>query len=903
METTDSLASLLRQYMAAVGWSERQLAERSDIPRGTIRNWLRGVVKKPRSWRDLIQVAAAMRLEINQVDQLLTSANHPPIFELRHLTQNDLEKKLLQPWLARMQKQQVNAPFQVIPDIPYFVGREEELATLRARLLQEHHTTLYMLYGMGGVGKTTLAARLAYDCRHHFSDGILWARVDTSSVMANLGLFADAYGVSVNQYSDEATRSQAVRNLLAGKRALIVLDNVERSEQVRRLLPPTGKCAVLITTRKRNLRVARGASHFHIRPFSTKREEAVTLFSHIVGKEAVHAEKKTFVAIADSLGHLPLATAIIAGRLAYEPGWTTARILQQLMETKKRLDAVADEDQSIHATFEIGYQALPAHLQTFFAALGVFEGDDFGLEAITAVTTTTLEEAHKNAVQLCSLSLLQHGKKDRFHLHPLLKDYARLQQKDPLIYKQSIQYFISFLKTHKNNYEIIDTEFLNLLGVLTQALEHNLLSLYVEGVHNISHFLTIRGLYDIAAFHLNRACQVAENISDLPNLVRLNNHLGQLEIRWGNVTKGIDSHKRSLHLAHLSEEPALIGDAYRYLGMAYHQQGDYKQAEQFWADGLALAKEHHLIRLQCTLLNGLGALAINDKADFKRAKQLYEEGLILARQLEDRPTSALILMNLGFLAFRAGDYKYTTQYYDESGQLADAIGFRLLQAILSQRQAQLLLAHTGAYQHAGKALIAGETIAKELNNPRVLAMLVTALGEYSLRLGNHNQAKTYLTQAHDLAKSVGDADLLIEVLRHRSILAATQKELSAAKSYIDQAHTLGKRVPDPWYRCQVLLSRGSLSFLQEDFSAASADWRMALDVAKQYSFEAQVGIAQLGLAQLAFASGDRAAMLAHGQQSLATFSKIDHIYQRTVQSWLLEPRYIWSLLHKPPTLK
>ncbi|WP_420628003.1 NB-ARC domain-containing protein [Candidatus Leptofilum sp.] len=892
METTASLAILLRQYMDEVGWSERQLAERANIPRGTIRNWLRGVVKKPRNWRDLIQTAAAMRLEISQVNQLLASANHPPFVDLWHQTQSESDKKWLRPWMTKLQEQQTRAPFQVIPDIPYFVGRERELAALRAKLRQESHTTLYVLHGMGGVGKTTLAARLAYECRHHFPDGVLWARVDTSSVMSILSLFADAYNVSVHQYSDEATRSQAVRNLLAGKQALIILDNVERSEQVRSLLPPTGNCAVLLTTRNRNLRVARGASHFHIRPLSTKRKEALILFSRIIGDSVVHTKKESFGDIAALLGHLPLAIAIIAGRLAYEPGWTTARILQQLKETKRRLDAVSDEDQSIHATFKVSYAALPVRLQSFFAALGIFEGDDFDLDAITAVTNTTLEEAHTNVIQLCSLSLMQHGKNDRFYLHPLLKDYAKLQLNDPHVHERAVRHFLAYLQKHKNDYDAVELEFQNTIGVLEQAYEHGHYSLYVEGVRDISQYLSIRGLYDIAAFHLTRACQVAGKTDDLPNLVKLSNRLGQLEIRWGNVQKGIESHQKSLQLAYTSEEPELIGEAYKYLGMAYHQQGEYEQAERFWSDGVELAQKHQLTQLHCTLLNGLGALAVNDKADFEQAKRLYEEGLALAQQLEDKPTSALILMNLGFLAFRAGDYKQTKRCYDESCDLANAVGFRLLQAILSQRQAHLHMAHIGDYGQAGQTLIAGEAIAQELNNPRVLTLLVTALGECSWQLRDLPQAEAYFSRALELTKSVGDADLLIDVLRHKANLAILQNEFLQAGSYLEQATALAEQVRDPWYHCHILLSKGSLSLAQEKLSFADSNWHMALEMAEKYAFKAQVGFAQFGLALLAFANGDKDAMLTYGQNSLATFTKIDHVHQKAVQQWLSDPRHI-----------
>ena len=61
--------------------------------------------------------------------------------------------------------------------------------------------TLYSLEGMAGVGKTILAAHLAYRLRPHFFDGILWAQLDTSDTMEILSAFAEAYNRDPSFYA------------------------------------------------------------------------------------------------------------------------------------------------------------------------------------------------------------------------------------------------------------------------------------------------------------------------------------------------------------------------------------------------------------------------------------------------------------------------------------------------------------------------------------------------------------------------------------------------------------------------------------------------------------------------------------------------------------------------------
>ena len=158
-------------------------------------------------------------------------------------------------------------------------GREAYLQTLEPVLLADHHETTYVLEGAAGVGKTALAGRLAYRLRPYLPDGVLWARLDTSNPMSILRLFAAAYERDVTAYDDLESRSAAVRALLADKRALIVLDNAQSSQEIQPLLPPSGSCAILVTTRRRHLALT-GARRFHLEPFAV--EETLVLFARML---------------------------------------------------------------------------------------------------------------------------------------------------------------------------------------------------------------------------------------------------------------------------------------------------------------------------------------------------------------------------------------------------------------------------------------------------------------------------------------------------------------------------------------------------------------------------------------------------------------------------------------------
>lgn len=339
MQAVPDLADLLAKYVTRSTYKPAQLAKLSGIPKPTIVNWLTGRVKKPRVWQDLLKLAAVLHLSAAEASELLVTTGHPPLDELLTLYDKEPHHTLLAPWLDTIQQNQAKVPFQAIPDLPYFVGREEELQSIKDVLLNGPQNKFCSLQGMAGTGKTTLAAHLAYRLRPFFPDGILWARVDTSTPLTILSTFATAFGHDVNEHTNLDDRSRIVRDLLADKRVLIVLDNVQTSSEVKPLLPPTtGTCAVLMTTRRHDLSVTYGMQRFSLGPFDEEQQEALSLFQKVLGGERVQKEIDTLAEIAELLGHLPLAIVIIANRLAYEPGWQASDILERLRHEKKRID-------------------------------------------------------------------------------------------------------------------------------------------------------------------------------------------------------------------------------------------------------------------------------------------------------------------------------------------------------------------------------------------------------------------------------------------------------------------------------------------------------------------------------------------------------------------------------------
>ncbi len=270
-------------------------------------------------------------------------------------------------------------PFQALPPARHFVGRVAEARQTIDHLRGENATPL-ALVGMGGVGKSSLAAQIAHDLRSDFADGVLWGSPAASHPTAILDSWAQAYGYDLARLSDAASKAAVVRDLLAGKRTLVVLDDVPSAESARLLLPGGVTCRVLITTRSREVAHALGADTLLLP--SLRGKESLTLFTRTLNDERANADPAAARQICATLDHLPLAVEIAGQRLRTRPERTLAEFAHRLQGVQTVLSELRVSDRAVRASFETSWAALEPALQTTFARLAVFVARPFAADPV-----------------------------------------------------------------------------------------------------------------------------------------------------------------------------------------------------------------------------------------------------------------------------------------------------------------------------------------------------------------------------------------------------------------------------------------------------------------------------------------------------------------------------------------
>ncbi len=718
----DQFTAVLGKYVYRSAYTPGQLASLTGVPKMTLVNWLNGRVKRPRGWQRVVAVAVALRLTESETDELLAAAAQSTIQELRGRVTDESEQERLAFWQTAVP---IAPPFQAVALPPYFVGREAERATLGAGLREETQTAVYCLHGMAGVGKTSLAAQIAYDLRQHFADGVLWARLDSSDTLSILAAFAQAYQRDVSHCLDVASRSGVVRDLLSSRQVLIVLDNAETSEQIEPLLPPTGNCAVLVTTRRQDLAVLVGAKRVELRPFSPDAATSLALFAQILGEERVQMEADLLTEMATELGHLPLALVIAASRLAYEPGWQTAQFGERLRQVSQRLQALRYETQNVRRSFQVSYDWLDDEARQLFIAAGKLGRQEFSAAAVVALTLLAEEGVADGLRRLFSLSLVQGGTDGRYVLHPLLHDFAQsLETTEPMA-ERLVSYWLSFVSKHRYEPEMIVREMghvevaaqmaMQMVGKdgmkrpLRQLLDALMPTLLTRGAHLLAekyltqaqavlvedqvHFaegqswlLLRRGQLERERHHLETAeqqltagLQLARQQKDAGLEAQLLTELGIVYNCMGQMARSKSFLLEAMPLARLATVAA--GDSLlnilEELGILALMEDDGERAKSYYQEGYALAEARGNGAQRVMFLKSLGALAhVDGEAD--EAKRLFERGFGLAQQLQFHKGMMALGNNLGVVCFNAGEMKMAVEMlqvaYDEAVRLDDENG-------------------------------------------------------------------------------------------------------------------------------------------------------------------------------------------------------------------------------------
>lgn len=655
-------------------------------------------------------------------------------------------------------------PAQLPADIGDFTGRERQISAL-AELLAgrrargEGTALVCAITGAGGLGKTSLAVHVAHRLDARFPGGQLYVDLRGTGPAARepadiLGDILRDLGVPDALIPDgEDARSARYRSIVANRRLLIVLDNARDSAQVRPLLPGSGACRVLVTSRNR----MPGLNCARLDLEVLTPAEARALFTAIVGDRA-EAEADATTAVLAVCGGLPLAIRIAGARLVSRPGWSIAGFAGRLADQRRLLDELHVEDLAVRASFDVSYASLghgagPAEQRAgaagAFCLLGLFPGPEISLPAAAALIGQTRAGTEAALEHLVDSSLLDSPAQNRYRMHDLLRVYAAGlatrdlsdEERADAIERLTLWYLSAVVAADKLLWPHLRRpptpsadpghpapEF----STLDQALQW--LDLERPGLIEVARLAESHRLDELtsliaifAAGYYLRRCYWLDWLSVNENGLRSARRLGErtLEARLltsrgialGSVhadDQAAECFTAALRLREGLDDPAGSASTRVNLGSLLKRQGRYDEAVTCLTQALEQARRAGIRSTEATALGNLGTC--HDRlGNYPQALSFQEASLAICREIGNRDGESTALMNIG-------------EVYLHSGRPDEALSC-LRQALGIARSTH------GRYEEA---------------------LVLTNLGRATIELGQTAAARVHLNEALSIWRALDD---------------------------------------------------------------------------------------------------------------------------------------------------
>ncbi|GGZ62377.1 hypothetical protein GCM10010344_30770 [Streptomyces bluensis] len=621
------------------------------------------------------------------------------------------------------------------PTARQFLGRERELKELRADIESAGLETLsgrkaprarvLLIAGRPGYGRTALAEELARQVAESYPDGVLRARLtepDGTRVPIERAAreLLSALDLPTPPGADEDDLSAALRDALADRRALLLLDDAADAEQVDALLPDNPECLVVAVSGGPLTGIS------DVRPCTLgglDTKSAVELLSRFTGSVRVTVDPRAAEELVLECTGQP-AALMLAG------GWLAARPKAAVADLARHLNAADDEGPPLARVFRLAYGSLLSPAARILRLLSLAPAGLVDPHTASALAGCSVGAARTTLDDFVALGFLHavDSPLPQYEvpacLQPMLRTLAEKQDRPAelqLARARMLERTLRLLQSCRTITETDSAQARDKLQEMPRALRfptpraaedwlrirrpallaaarlavadgeldtlaRRLMSQLVRTM--VAHFGTQAAAPDLYGIH-RLVLDVAERRKLPREKAAALLNLADLDARTGRTNEALARYRAALDAAREANDPYATGRAMESVGGAHQELGDYERAADWYGRALAqrLARDE---RADAARLYGRIAGTHTCVGRYSEALRNWSSALTGYRRLGDVGGQARALSEMGRVQEYAGRYEESLAICQEALQWARRAEDTRLQAALHVRLADTL---------------------------------------------------------------------------------------------------------------------------------------------------------------------------------------------------------------------
>jgi tetratricopeptide (TPR) repeat protein len=552
------------------------------------------------------------------------------------------------------------------------IGRDDLITRIRG-FLDENERVL--LQGLGGIGKTSLAATLASGWIESGKGSVLWIEAANENADTLFESLARALGdqrAVVNKTGDE--RLIAVRRLLADKDVLLIIDNIWNERALYEMLKVVPPDMPMLMTSRRSVPI--DGEIIDVGDLTP--DEALELLNYHSRQNFVgnrHARE-----LCGLLGYHPFTLEIAGKRLKVNRGMTPEQLIENIKDAPHELempDNFAEVGrQGVKDLLDASVKELSERSRSVFSSMGGLFSPAASLELFMFITDMSHEQLDPTLDDLQQRGLIElipasEKTPDHFRLHDLTYSYVRTLYKDRFKNRQMVIGAIhAFVDDHAGALDMLEFEQPNILGgaQAAQGEDNSLVLIDIMTVLAVKGYMDARGHSLALLERLDDAIHVARQMQPVPaeTLHYLLGKRGNAYRDRGELDDALKSYQEALELAPNPTRKAILTSI---IGTVRFQQ-DATDAPSYFEQAEKIAKTNQDDFALSIILEHRGHHARALK-DFEAARTFFQEALKVAERLQSPERIFFALLNIGAQEYDLGLMKEALANHQRAFHIAD----------------------------------------------------------------------------------------------------------------------------------------------------------------------------------------------------------------------------------------